>query len=134
MKSLSLKLYFAAAALTCLFSLAGCVSKENFVINGKPTPFKQYDKGFFNSIQKNWYASNKKNTHLKVGKVMLQFHLQYDGNITDMKVLEDTTGNDQALICQKAVLDLAPYNSWPEDMKRMIGSNYRLITLTFYYW
>jgi hypothetical protein len=101
----------------------------------KATPFTQYDTSIINSINKSWYdlLADQKVARHKHGKIVLQFHLTYDGHITDMKVVEDNVGDGQALVCQKAVLAPTPYKSWPEDMIRMVGANYRVITFNFYY-
>ena len=43
------------------------------------------------------------------GKVTLSFHLNYDGTITEMQVLNTTVSGLLAAMCQRAVLDPAPY-------------------------
>ena len=70
----------------------------------------------------------------RTGKVMLQFHLNYDGTITDMSVLQNTVGDLLGYVCQKAISDPAPFARWPTDMRQMVGENYREITFTFYYY
>ena len=67
------------------------------------------------------------------GRVVLQFRLRYDGEITDMKVLEDTVGLNLSLLCQKAVLDPKPYDRWPRDMRLLVDKDYREIQFAFYY-
>jgi hypothetical protein len=66
------------------------------------------------------------------GKVVVQFRLNYDGRITDMKLVESSVGEVHALICQRAVLEPAPYERWPSDLRRMVG-NSRDVQFTFYY-
>jgi hypothetical protein len=125
--------------------LSGCVSSKILpkpVINSQPddydtlySPFKDYDTSFMNSINKNWDSllKGQKNGPYRIGKVVLQFHLTDDGHITDMKVVENNAEDTLALICEKAVFAKAPYPRWPEDMIRMVGKNYRVITITFNY-
>ena len=36
--------------------------------------------------------------------------------------------------CQDAIEGSAPYAKWPGDMRRMIGANYRQITIKFIYY
>jgi hypothetical protein len=117
-------------------SIAVSVSNEIHSQEETITPFNQYDTVFRNSITKSWYAllDKQKFVQPKTSKVVLQFHLTYDGQITDMKVLENSAGDALALICQKAVLASVPYKPWPEDMIRMVGANYREMTFTFNYW
>jgi hypothetical protein len=67
------------------------------------------------------------------GYVKLEFNLNYDGRITEMKVLETTVTETLTLLCQKAVLDPAPFEAWNREMRLMIGGDSRRITFTFYY-
>lgn len=97
--------------------------------------FQQYDETFTNTITTNWIAllDKQKGIKYKNGEVTLQFHLTYLGNITDITVLKNTVGDDQSLVCQKAVLAGVPYGPWPTRMHHLVGSNYRVVTFTFYY-
>ena len=67
------------------------------------------------------------------GKVVLRFHLYYDGRITKMEVADSSVGELLALVCQRAVLDPAPYDMWPSDLRRLAKSNFREVQFTFYY-
>jgi hypothetical protein len=46
--------------------------------------------------------------------------------------MENTVGEVLSLICQKAVLDPAPFERWSSDMRRMFGET-RKIQFAFYY-
>jgi hypothetical protein len=59
--------------------------------------------------------------------------LHYDGRITDMNMAENSAGEVLGFICQKAVLDPAPFAAWPSDMRRTLG-DIRNIQFTFYYY
>jgi outer membrane biosynthesis protein TonB len=104
-------------------------------LDTKATPFGAYDAALVEAISQRWftlldqrdYASDSR------GKVVLQFHLHYDGRITDMNVSENTAGEVLGFLCQKAVLDPAPFAAWPSDMRRTLG-NVRSIQFTFYYY
>jgi membrane protein involved in colicin uptake len=100
------------------------------------SPFQKYDDSFKELISKNWYdlLVGEKLAKYEAGKVVLQFRLNYDGQISDMKVLEKIAGEKEAQICQKAVMAGAPYRPWPDDMSRMVGANYRVIDIAFYYY
>jgi len=118
---------FATMYLISLLAfLSGCSTNP---------PFHNYDSSFRSSVTQSWYAAlnDQKLTNHKTGKVVLQFNLKYDGQITDMKVLEDTAGIELAQACQKAVLARTPYQHWPEDMIRLVGANYRTIQFNFNY-
>lgn len=104
-------------------------------LDTKATPFGAYDAALVDAISQRWftlldqreYASDSR------GKVVVQFRLHYNGRITDMSVAENTAGEVLGLICQKAVLDPAPYAAWPSDMRRTLGDT-RGIQFTFYYY
>jgi outer membrane biosynthesis protein TonB len=104
-------------------------------LDTKATPFGAYDAALVEAISQRWftllddrdYASDSR------GKVVLQFTLHYDGRVTDMNMAENTTGEVLGLICQKAVLDPAPFAAWPSDMRRTLGDT-RHIQFTFYYY
>jgi hypothetical protein len=102
----------------------------------KATQFGQYDSDFVNAVTYRWYSllDSQKFALDRTGKVMLRFHLNYDGTITDMTVLQNTVGDLLGYVCQKAINDPAPFKPWPEDMRRLVGQNYREITFTFYYY
>jgi hypothetical protein len=101
----------------------------------KATPFGAYDAVFIEAVTQRWYdlLDSRQFAMDRTGKVMLRFHLNYDGTITDMKVLGNTVGDLLCYVCREAITDPAPYAAWPSDMRRMIGENYREITFTFYY-
>ena len=102
----------------------------------KATPFGQYDSDFVDAVTYRWYSllDSQQFALDRTGKVMLRFHLNYDGTITDMAVLENTVGDLLGYVCQKAIKDPSPYKPWPEDMRRLVGANYREITFTFFYY
>ena len=102
----------------------------------KATPFGAYDAALVESVTQRWYdlLDSRQFAMDRTGKVMLRFHLNYDGTITDMSVLQNTVGDLLGYVCQKAINDPAPFAPWPGDMRRMIGENYREITFTFYYY
>jgi hypothetical protein len=104
-------------------------------VDTKMTPFGAYDAALVEAISERWftlldergYASDSR------GKVVLQFRLHYDGRITDMNMADNTAGELLGLLCEKAVLDPAPFANWPSDMRRTLGDT-RNIQFTFYYY
>lgn len=102
----------------------------------KATPFGQYDSDFVDAVTYHWYSllDSQKFALDRTGRVMLRFHLNYDGTITEMTVLQNTVGDLLGYVCQKAINDPAPFKPWPADMRRLVGANYREITFTFYYY
>jgi hypothetical protein len=100
------------------------------------TPFGAYDAAIVAAIQQYWddELDSQKFAEDRTGKVTLRFHLNYDGTVTDMQVLDNTVGELLGYVCQQAVAGPAPFAAWPSDMRREIGANYREITFTFYYY
>jgi hypothetical protein len=104
-------------------------------LDTKATPFGAYDSALVRAISQKWYdlldardyASDSR------GKVVLQFRLHYDGRVSDMNMSENTAGEVLGLLCQKAVLEPAPFAAWPSDMRRTLGDT-RNIQFTFYYY
>ncbi len=102
----------------------------------RATPFGAYDAALVEAVTQRWYdlLDSQQFAMDRSGKVTLRFHLNYDGTITDMSVVQNTVGDLLGYVCQKAISDPAPFAPWPSDMRRMIGENYREITFTFYYY
>ncbi len=103
-------------------------------LDTKATPFGAYDAALIDAIAQRWYSLLDAQNYASDsrGKVVLQFGLHYDGRVTDMNVAENSAGEVLGLICQKAVLDNAPFAAWPSDMRRTLG-DIRHIQFTFYY-
>lgn len=101
----------------------------------RATPFGAYDAAIIAAIQQRWYALLDQNEFARdrSGHVVLDFRLNYDGRITELRVAENTVGEVLSAICQRAVLDPSPFAKWPPDMRRMVGNTYREVRFTFYY-
>ena len=101
----------------------------------KATPFGAYDAAFIAAVQERWYnLLDSTQFAQRSGKVVVEFRLTYDGRIIEMRVAGNEVGEMLGLLCQRAILDPAPYAPWPADMRRLIGGNYRDVTFTFYYY
>jgi hypothetical protein len=66
---------------------------------------------FMEAVTQRWYdlLDSQQFALDRSGKVTLRFHLNYDGTITDMQVLENTVGDLLGYVCQKAINDPAPF-------------------------
>ena len=104
--------------------------------DSKSTAFGEYDAKIVEAISQRWYdlLDSQKFAQDRTGQVTLRFHLNYNGTITDMTVMKNTVGDLLSYVCQQAVTDPAPFETWPSDMRRAIGANFREITFTFYYY
>ncbi len=104
-------------------------------LNARATPFGEYDRQLIEAIQNRWYnlLDSKDFSRDRTGRVVVEFRLNFDGRITDMKVVENDVDELLSYVCQRAILDPAPYAAWPGDMRRLIGADYREVRFTFFY-
>jgi hypothetical protein len=105
-------------------------------LDAKSTPFGDYDSRFVGAVTQRWYdlLDSQRFAQDRSGKVTLRFHLNYDGTISNMEILENTVGDLLGYVCSQAVTDPSPFAPWPSDMRRMVGANFREMTFTFYYY
>jgi hypothetical protein len=101
----------------------------------KITGFGDYDERFVEAVCRNWYnlLDSQKFALDRTGKVVLTFRLNYDGTISQMRFSENSVGDLLGYVCEKAVLDGAPYETWTEDMRLKLG-NYSDVQFTFDYY
>jgi hypothetical protein len=113
----------------------GAQQRPNASYDVKATGFGAYDRAFIDAVSKRWYdlLDNMSYEGYRSGRVVVQFNLNYDGRITEMKRVESTVTETLSLLCEKAVLDPSPFEKWPREMRLMIGEDSRRITFTFYY-
>jgi hypothetical protein len=113
------------------------VRQKNIVssLDAIGSPFGAYDAAIVAAIQERWYALLEERSYAsdRAGKVVLEFRLNYDGRVTDMKVAHNSVDEILCLLCQKSILDPAPFARWPSDMRRMAGGDFREVRFTFFY-
>lgn len=100
-----------------------------------PSPFKSYDAELLRAVRNRWYdlLAERPKAFQKQGKVVAFFRLNASGAVKNLKVKETTVDETLTLLCLKAILDPAPYDSWPPGMRLMVDKDYREITFTFFY-
>ncbi|HEU6447249.1 MAG TPA: hypothetical protein VFV23_02275 [Verrucomicrobiae bacterium] len=101
----------------------------------KITGFGDYDARFIQAVSQRWWnlLDSQHFALDRSGKVVLLFHLNYDGSITDMRFGENSVGDLLGYVCEKAVMDGAPYERWPSDMRLKLG-DHADVQFTFYYY
>jgi len=104
-------------------------------LDAKATPFGSYDAAFIAAVQARWFSLLDQRDFVgnSSGKVVLEFRLNKDGRILDMRVSESTVPEFLSWLCQRAVLDPAPYMAFPADLRRLYSGDSRDIRFTFYY-
>jgi hypothetical protein len=100
----------------------------------KVTGFSDYDRRFIEAVSQHWYdlLESQRFTLDRTGKVVLRFRLNCDGSISEMAIAENTVGDLLGYVCQKAVMDNAPFERWPTNMRLELG-DYCDVQFTFYY-
>lgn len=99
----------------------------------KATAFGDYDREFIAAVQQCWYQLLEDRSTVP-GRIVVEFHLNYDGRITDLRVVENTTKSAMLeLICTGAIEKPSPYRKWPVEMRREMQSDSREVRFTFYY-
>lgn len=101
----------------------------------KVTGFGDYDERFVEAVSQNWYnlLDSQKFSLDRTGKVVLLFRLNDDGTISNMRFADNNVGDLLGYVCEKAVLDGAPYERWTEDMRLKLGT-YADVQFTFDYY
>jgi hypothetical protein len=99
----------------------------------KGTPIGDYLGTMAEAVQQRWDQLLKNQTADTYGKVVLQFRLHPNGRVTDMKLVRNEVSNLLETTCEQAILDPAPYQVWPREMRLDVPTDYYDITFTFYY-
>lgn len=95
--------------------------------------YKNYDALFIASIQQSWYDLVKITYPSKLrGVVIINFRLNADGSVTNLRVEKNTAGDVGARLCQEAITK-AGLQPWPEALRKEFTNDYRDVQFTFHY-
>lgn len=105
------------------------------MVDAKASPFGDYDYAFCRAVEQRWFQLLDENRYMldQQGEVTLTFRIHQDGRISDMGVASASVGDILALLCQKAVLDPAPFPKWPTAMRQAVRADYREVRFRFFY-
>lgn len=94
-----------------------------------------YDEACIEAVQKHWYQilDHTDSRGERLGKVNVMFDLRADGSVTHAEVIFSNVSERYRHICMRAIMESAPFGSWPQSMRKEIGSDKRKVTFTFYY-
>lgn len=111
----------------------GAPNRGTLSLDVKGSPFGEYDAAFISAVERCWHLLlDDHQGSRRPGKVVVDFVLNSDGRITNLKVSSSEVGEIQSMLCQSAILNPAPYPRWPAQMRQTIGG-VREIRFTFYY-
>jgi TonB family protein len=96
--------------------------------------FSQYDPELVAAICQSWYRLLDSTSGVGgKGKVVVQFQLHSKGSVSDVQITSSTMSEPFDAICRKAVLDPAPFAPSPEEMRRFLTNESRVVKLVFYF-
>jgi len=97
------------------------------------SPFREYDAKMIGRIEKRWHELTPLIQMRGTGQVIVDFRLKYDGQVTDVRVRPTRLLGYAVEICKQAILDCAPFDPWPAEMRRLLGEAGRDVIFTFHY-
>ena len=102
--------------------------------NVAESPFGAYDFKIIKAVQSRWYALiDKFGMYERAGLVTVRFELLDDGQVQNWRITDTTVGQFLGLICEKAIIDSAPFDSLPDNLRALVGKEPREASFTFYY-
>jgi hypothetical protein len=113
----------------------GVERKGPVQVDAEGLPFGAYDEAMVGAVQNRWFALLEEQRYVGgvSGRVVVRFRLHSDGTVRSCEAAETNVDPLFTELCVRAVSDPSPYEKWPTDMLRMIGSNVREMRFTFLY-
>ena len=99
----------------------------------KSSSFGEYDAKMIGRIERRWLELTPLIQMRGAGQVVVDFKLNPDGQVTDVRVRPTRLLGFAVEICKQSVLDCAPFDPWPAEMRRLIGQTSRDVTFRFNY-
>lgn len=122
------------ASVKSKLTASGVSAKGVTAFNVASSPFGEYDKKIVKAVQSRWYALIQRyGVYERAGTVVIHFELHEDGAVRDLSRTENSAGEILALFCEKAVVDSAPFDPLPDNLRVLIGREPREVNFTFYY-
>jgi hypothetical protein len=114
--------------------LAGTANIGPTAVDARWSSYGAYLQRMFESAQIQW---EKLLTESKVypasgSTVTVKFVMDSEGKISRIVNLDSTASDAASRACVSAITDRAPYGTWTDDMKAVLGEQQEM-TLTFYY-
>jgi len=100
----------------------------------QPFPFPAYDQPLVKSVYDRWHGLLKAEPQPAAkGDVVVDFDLHADGSISRVRTLPSSVTPRLEQLCERAVLESAPFPTWKPDMMSEIGAGLRSIRIRFRY-
>ena len=103
------------------------------------TGFGDYDARFIATVKAKWYELLKSRSKLRYpGIVKIDFILNSDGSITHLKVrgnsiTKASASGIQEICCRLSISAPAPFERWPEAMRKQLKTDSRACRIAFHY-
>jgi TonB family protein len=95
---------------------------------------QHYDHDLVEVIRQSWYRLLDNAPEVTAqGKAVVNFELHSNGSVSGVRTASSTASQPFEAICQKAVLESAPFAPWPEEMRRSLTNDTRNVSFTFYF-
>ncbi len=95
--------------------------------------FGEYEQQFYAAVQAVWYQEIDFFQPIDTSaRVVVQFRIQSDGTVDEVKILHSTAGEVGTWICQLALTKRSPFRKWTEEMVQVFGSD-RVMKVAFSY-
>ncbi len=102
--------------------------------NVEASPFGAYDKKVIKAIQSRWYQLiDRYGIYESTATVTIYFELLDDGQVRNVKPIDDNGNSILSLFCEKAIIESGPFDPWPDELRALAGKEPRQATFTFYY-
>ena len=102
--------------------------------NVEASPFGAYDKKVIKAIQSRWYQLiDRYGIYESTATVTIDFELFDDGQVRNVKPIDDNGNSILSLFCEKAIIESGPFDPWPDELRALAGKEPRQATFTFYY-
>ncbi len=113
-------------------STDGGVSRRGpTALNVVGMPQGAYSKKMFAEIGRYWtQLLDRRYADGQPGRARLNFTLYPTGHVAHLKIAHNTASPILAELCETAVLQCAPFDPWPEDLK-LIGGDHLDISIDF---
>jgi len=97
--------------------------------------FGAYDEALAYAVQNRWFTllDERRFAGGATGRVVVRFQLYADGSVRIVEPQESTVDQLLTSLCVRSIRDPSPFEKWPSDMLRMVGTNSREMRFTFFY-